>query len=437
MRVAMISTWESHCGIATYTRALREQLLELGIECDVIAIDRTKVRYLARQEMKPYFRELAERAAGYDLVHVQHEHGFFGGAHPMATSVSVTRDFLGRLARHGAPVVVTFHTEPLDVVSSSSAFSLAFGMAKRTHFRAAMALMFRRHKSLRAIVHTRSSRRAFVDAGMPADALDVVPHGIHAPTRPIPTEDQRRDARERLGLAPDDVVLTQFGFLANYKGIATSAKALHDLPEHFRLAVLGDVHPHGGDEALETILREAKEPDVVTGETVEERIDLRGWIPPAQLDDWRDAASIALAPYHDVLGFSFSGALTWAFGAGVPIVASRIPAFVEIQQDADCLMLVAPSAPHELAHRVKQLDEDRAASDRLVTAARAFAERCSWQNVAELHAELYERSLADHSAAKRTSGSTSLRSARSASRTNGSRSSQDGASRSRSANALR
>ena len=436
MRIALVSTWNADCGIATYTRALRDQLLALGVECDVLAVDRRDVKYLARRELRPYFDAIAERAEGYDAIHVQHEYGIFGGTHALPVSVSVTRRFLSRLARYGVPVLTTFHTEPIDLFGPpTNSFALVMGAAQRAHFHAALALAFRRRRQLRAIVHTRSSRRAFVDAGLPAGSVDVVPHGIHVPDRPLPGEAERRAARERLGLHPDAVVLTQFGFLAEYKGIPTSVRALADLPERFRLAILGDSHPHGGDDTFEQILSAARGSG--PGETnLEHRVDLHGYIPSDELDDWRLAASIALAPYRSVQGFSFSGALTWAFGAGVPIVASRIGPFIELQEEAGCLELVAPKAPHELAHRVARLEAEPARAERLVHAAHVHAESCSWPRVAARHLELYERSC-DQAASLRTDGSTSLRSARSASRTNGSPSSQGGASESRQASVLR
>jgi glycosyltransferase involved in cell wall biosynthesis len=172
------------------------------------------------------------------------------------------------------------------------------------------------------------------------------------------------------------------------------------------------------------------------GVDLEPRIDLPGYIPAGELDRWRLATSIALAPYRPVEGFSSSGALTWAFGAGVPIVASRVGPFVELQEEAGCLELVAPEAPRELAYRIRRLDADPERAAALAGAVREHARRCSWERVAEMHAEVYAR-CSDQAAASRTAGITSWRSARSASRTNGSRSSQDGASASRPASIRR
>lgn len=436
MRVAIVSTWDADCGIATYTRALRDGLAGHGVDCDVVPIERSEVKYAARSELKPYYRALADRLDGYDVVHVQHEHGFFAGAHALPVGVGVTRDFLARLARGGRAVHVTFHTEPLDLFGPpTSPYALAMGAVQRAHWRAAIALLFRRHPNLRAIVHTRGTRRTFVDSGVPAGAIDVVPHGIHPP-RHIPEAD-RRAARERLGFPPGAVVLAQFGFLAAYKGIPTAVRAVRRLPERFHLAVLGDVHPHGGDETLERVLAAAAERDEEEAAPLGGRLRLEGWVPRERLDDWRAAASIAVAPYHAVPGFSFSGALTWGITAGVPIVAGRIPAFIEAQEAAGCLVLIAPDSPRELAHRVLELEADPEGRDRLAAAARTYAERTSWERVAERHAELYARRSADQAAASRTSSTRSWRSARSASTTSGSASSQDGASRSRPASSSR
>ena len=135
-------------------------------------------------------------------------------------------------------------------------------------------------------------------------------------------------------------------------------------------------------------------------------------------------------------GFSFTGALTWAVGAGIPIVAGRIPAFVEVNETAGCFVLVSPGSPRELAHRVRPLEADPEQAARLAQAARAYASEVSWERVAERHAELYARS-ADQAAAARTAATGSWRSARSASVTSGSPRSQDGAEARRPAGSVR
>jgi len=48
VRVALVSTWDDGCGIAAYTRALHGSLGALGVESEVVAIDRREVKYAAR-----------------------------------------------------------------------------------------------------------------------------------------------------------------------------------------------------------------------------------------------------------------------------------------------------------------------------------------------------------------------------------------------------
>src|SRR3954449_13344797 len=112
MRVALISTWETDCGIAGYSGKLVPALRDAGIEVDVLSIDRRELAYLTTGEMMAWWDQVAGRCSAADAVHIQHEFAFFAGAYGYSASARVFSHFLKQLRSNRVPVLTTFHTEP-------------------------------------------------------------------------------------------------------------------------------------------------------------------------------------------------------------------------------------------------------------------------------------------------------------------------------------
>ncbi len=75
--------------------------------------------------------------------------------------------------------------------------------------------------------------------------------------------------------------------------------------------------------------------------------------------------------------------------SGRPVIASRLPVFREIGEDGDCLVLVSPNAPLELAEAIRGVVDDAEKAKRLVTNARNLCLARSPEVVADLHAGVY------------------------------------------------
>jgi glycosyltransferase involved in cell wall biosynthesis len=78
-----------------------------------------------------------------------------------------------------------------------------------------------------------------------------------------------------------------------------------------------------------------------------------------------------------------------ALASGRPVIASRLPAFRELADDGDCLVLVSPNAPFELAEAIALLADDPDRGKRLTTNARTLCLDRSPEVVAELHTQVY------------------------------------------------
>jgi glycosyltransferase involved in cell wall biosynthesis len=381
--VAMVTTWQTQCGIADYASDLSAALLDGGAACGTVAVDRQRMRYMTEAELHAEFAGLAERAGGHDVVHVQHEYGFFAGAYGWGVSLRVFHRFLRTLRRQGQAVVVTMHTEPvfLDDSGKSAHDRLRFAGRRRLWWSLTRAV--NNDPGVRIVVHSRTTRRRLVDSGLRAERITVIPQGIPQPRQSVDTG-ARRQARAELGVDDGAVVLGIFGFMSRYKGYNVALDALRNLPPEYHLLILGGPHPLGGDSALEDVLAELSR-----RKSLRDRVHLTGFVPAEELAALRSAVDICVAPYLTRPRLSSSAALSWALASGRPVIGSRIPAFEELSEDGTCLELVNPERPRELAHAIVRLAADPRRQEELVDNARAWCAANSWDARARDHLALY------------------------------------------------
>jgi len=381
--VAMVTTWRTQCGIADYTADLSDALGDAGVACHTVAIDRQRMRYMTEAELHSEFSRLAAQAAGHDVVHVQHEYGFFAGAYGWGVSLRVFHRFLDALRRHTPHVVVTMHTEPVFLEEAVTSPRDRLRQIGRRRLWWSLTRSINAHRGVRVVVHSRTTRRRLVDLGLDAGRVSIIPQGIPQPWQAVEAT-ARREARAGLGLDDDAVVLGLFGFMSRYKGYNVATDALRHLPGNIHLLILGGPHPLGSDSALEDVLAELSR-----RKQLRSRVHLTGFVPAARLAALRSTVDICVAPYLTRPRLSSSAALSWGLASGRPVIASRIPAFEELAEDGQCLHLVNPERPRELAHAIEQLAADEHRQETLATNASAYAAANSWDARAADHLALY------------------------------------------------
>ena len=388
MRVAQISTWQTPCGIAGYTSMLRAALSAAGVATDIVPIDRARLRYLPVRELKQQIDALGEESSKADVVHIQHEFAFFAGAHGWRTSIDLFNGLLRQLRGKGCAVAVTFHTEPsFRAHDRDGALQLARQVALRALWSSTVGRRFMQDSAMAGVVHTRSSRLALIRSGLPAGRVHVLSHGTPPFGPAVESEDERRLLKQKLGFPADARVLSIFGFISAYKGYRTAIRALDKLPAEYHLAVVGAPHPFSDDAALDDLLGLASRLGVT------ERVKVTGYLSTAQVNEHLAITDVCLAPYHPQPRLASSAALTWALASGRPVIASRISAFTELNEDYDCLEMIAPRAPNELAYQVMALEANPERVAALVDNARRYCDDHQWSRVAHQHVALYNRLL--------------------------------------------
>lgn len=298
----------------------------------------SRLRSAARvAEHVPGMLRYRRAAAGADLVHFQWL------ALQQLDVLLLPRD---------VPVVVTAH----DVLPHQP----------RLGQRAALRRLYERADAV--VVHSQRGRERLVaEAGLDPRQIEVFPHGVFDPAAvtgaALPAE-----------LAADDgrPVVLHFGLIRPYKGVEVLLEAWRGIDDA-QLWIVGMPRMDLG------ALRAVAPPGV--------RFVPR-FVSEGELDACFTRADIVVLPY---LGGDQSGVLNTALGYGVPLVASDIGGFDQIER-LGAGRLVPPGDAVALRAALRGLIADGAARARHAAAARAAASgELSWDAIARRHLALYER----------------------------------------------
>jgi len=349
-------------GTETFIAGLVDALAAEGVESRLLTADRyrtaagpaphagvTAVPVVGPDRFpKPIggFGRIGRAIAGADVVHVHDIRFLF----ETAFAVCRLQDKPLVLSTHG----LIFHTEE-------------FSLAKTILWRAWYARALRRLD--RVIAVSRHDEEFCVRNGISAN-LTLLPN-------PVPVERFLDVRREPLA---DGGPLLYFGRISSGKGVDRLAAALRAADGGVRLDVVGT-----GDEAS---MREARR--AFAG--LEDRVAWRGPAPDETLREELGRCRCVVMPSRNE---AFGLAMIEALAAGVPVVASDLPALREIAPPRGVALVDFddPVAVVEAIHRVGDGHDP--------AAAKAWARRFSWDGRAAGFLDIYRTSIAAHNRPQR------------------------------------
>ena len=371
MNLAMWTSWQTRCGIASYTAALVEELQRLDVHVDVIPIP-----YTDRDPSR--MAETLERVNHADLIHIQHEYTFFGGVAPLSSSLP---RYLRGLKK---PYVITAHTV------FSAAELLRLEQETRSRQRIAKQILaayppyrayverdpFRRAKAV--IVHTEAARERMRQRGIAAERIHVLPAGTPAA---VPVDPALIEEKRRLWETEGRKVLTVFGYVSPDKGYETALEALASLPPSVMLLIAGGTrveHERGYMDQLEATIHEKR---------LTERVRITGYLEDAEVAAAMALSDLVLVP-HTAANGSYSVLIALSYGK--PVLASDLACFREIAEGGGAAELFPPGDERALAERAGFLLASAGARKGLAERAAAYAQERSWASVAAHTRAIYE-----------------------------------------------
>jgi glycosyltransferase involved in cell wall biosynthesis len=225
-------------------------------------------------------------------------------------------------------------------------------------------------------------REELLEAGYRPDRVHYLPNGVTVP--PPRTASRRLDARKTLGEIHSDLQLDPPAHLVLYTGRLHEAKGLHDLLAAW--STLAPSHP----TARLWLVGEGPQ-----REELNETIAARGLSQSVRLpgafdsvEEMLDAADIFVLPSY-IEGMSLS--LLEAMAAGLPVIATDIPANRTLVDDKATGILVPPRDPPALTAALRRILEHHDLAHRFGQAARSrVAAEFSLEQTAQRHLELFQ-----------------------------------------------
>lgn len=243
----------------------------------------------------------------------------------------------------------------------------------------------------RVVVLSRTTRGRFLDAGVPAERLVLIPPAITIPS--APTAEERREARRRHALPLDGQVVLfpgDYQFSTAAETFARAIPALRDL-ERVRFVFACRIKQAASlaEEArIRTLLHEARVLDRVR--MLREVSDMPGLLA---------ATDLVVLPADSLYAkMDLPLVLLEAMAREVPVVVAAEPPLDELLE-GEAGAGVPPRDPAALAATIRSLLEDHGRRRALgENARRAVRDRYAIEHVSALHEELYRRLLDERGA---------------------------------------
>ncbi len=373
-RIAFVGNYlPRQCGIATFTTDLCEAIASQfpHSSCMAVPVNDSEAGYdyppRVRFELTENDIDSYRRAADFlninnvHMVSLQHEYGIFGGR--------AGSHILALLRDLRMPVVTTLHTvlkQPNQ--DQQRVLEEVASLSDRL-----VVMSERGAEFLREIYN------------VPAEKIDVIPHGI--PDVPFVDPSFYKDV---FGVEGKTVLLS-FGLLSPNKGIENVISALPGiLKDHPNVVymVLGATHPHvlreDGESYRLWLQSLAREKGVESNVIFYNR-----FVGQDELNQFIGAADVYITPYLEPAQI-VSGTLAYTLGAGKAVVST--PYWYAEEMLADERGVLVPFRnPEALAAAVNDLLGNEAKRHSMRKRAYLYGRQMIWSEVAQRYMESFER----------------------------------------------
>jgi glycosyltransferase involved in cell wall biosynthesis len=352
------------CGLATFTAALTDGLVETGAAAGVVRVadgrHSSDPRVMGELDngVPASLDQAADRLSRCDVAIVQHEYGLYGG--------SDGDEVLDLLRKLTVPSIVVAHTVLLEPTEHQRTVLEAVADAAG-----------------RLVVMTEAARTRLCNLfDVDPAKVATVPHGAAVP-----------DPRRRLAPPARPMLLT-WGLLGRGKGIEWTIDALSELTDlrpRPQYVIAGRTHPKvlafEGDIYREMLVERTWMRRVAGSVTFDS-----SYRTVRSLTHMIQDAAVVVLPY-DSRDQVTSGVLVDAIAAGRPVVATAFPHAVEMLSSGAGVVVPHGDAPAMASALRRILTEPDLAKSMADEAAR-LAPALRWATVAGQYADLADQLLA-------------------------------------------
>lgn len=308
-RLGCISSWNSACGIATYSRKLIEPAF--GTECHVFANDDAQLFSADEAHVERCWTtgdrddlqrlKIAIERAGVDTLLIQFNFSFF--------SLQAFAGLLDWAHARGTRTLVTFHSTA-DVRHGKVLKSLR-------DLRESLA------GCARLLVHSVGDLNRLLDFGLP-DNLLLFPHGVIDTPPPAPGPEQLA-----AGLK-GKTVIASYGFLLPHKGVPELIEAFaitaRQNPQLHLLLVNAEYPVPASAELVASCRARIQQNDLAGRVTL-----VSDYLEDADSLAWLGMADCIVFPYQHTQESS-SAAVRWGLSTGKPVLCTPLDIFEDVAE---------------------------------------------------------------------------------------------------------
>ncbi len=367
-RVSMVTTWNSKCGVAEYTKMEVEatmQNVEYRIYPDytskLIAKDESFVSKrvwgnITKGNIAELIRRLSNDAS--DIIHVQFNYGFFR-LDDLAAAI-------GRLHEE-KKIVITFHkTEDCEI--NGKTVSLR-SITEQLNLCAAL------------IVHQEADKELLRSYGVKKEIIHIINHG-----QIVYPGISAKFAQKQQKILPGPVI-GSYGFLLPHKGIKEVIQAVAVLKKEFPQILYTPVCAlHESEDSMEYYNECIAETERLG---VQDNVKFITDFLSNEESMWHlQACDVLIMPYKPTKE-SASGAIRFCMAVKRPVITTRQPIFDEFK---GCTYQIEAAEKELIAEAVKILMSDEAAAGDQMEAIEQYLRENSWYATGDKIYKLY-RSL--------------------------------------------
>ncbi|MGI6550077.1 MAG: glycosyltransferase family 4 protein [Syntrophomonadales bacterium] len=369
MNYLMIGTYvPTKCGIATFSKDLRDGLVSRGEDVRIAAITDSsyiypsEVAYRVRHDRPSDYTGCANwtnKSPDINLVLIQHEYGIYGGA-----DGEFILDFAAGLRK---PSLLIAHTVlPRPSAHQREVFTRLAGYAAGV-----VCMTYRARDILLGPVYDLSPAKVF-----------VIPHGV-----PEFKAKDRDVLKEQMGFK-ERRLITTFGLIGPGKGLEIGIKALKRVADKYPECVYiiaGGTHPNllrlEGERYRDKVMQ------LVAELGLQDRVFfINRFLDLDELGDYLYMTDIYLSPYPN-RDQAVSGTLSFAVGCGRAVVATPYEHAVEILDQGRGLV-ARDTSPEALADLLDAVLGNPKLQADLEAKASRYGRSLSWSSVAGVYSQV-------------------------------------------------
>lgn len=358
--VAMVTTWNTKCGIAEFTRYFIEAtnskvnyLIYPNKSNELIREDEEFVegRYWDVGQVKRLLDPLQESEA--DAIHIQFNFGLL----KLENLVEII------LQCKNKKVMISFHgtNDLTKVITSENKKQVIDGL----------------NEAYQLVVHQQQDRKNLMRYGILEEKISVIPLGqISYP------QNSKEEIRKRLEIK-SSLILGSYGFLFPHKGFEKVIQAVSQLKEQYPDILYFMVCSLYESESSKRYLEQCKR--IVRTLGLEENVLLiHDFLKPEESMKLLQACDILLLPYNKT-NESASGAVRFCVAAKRPIITTQQEIFSEY---SDCIYQIKENTPNKIVKAVNTLMNEKTQKEYLEKVSKKAGE-LNWNRIGKKYIDLY------------------------------------------------